>query len=70
MLVAVAFAISCPVAWYAVAAWQENFVERVGLPLWIFAASFGVVLLLTLLIVAFQYWRAATVDPAETLQKE
>ncbi|MBR2478532.1 MAG: hypothetical protein IKB48_06730 [Bacteroidales bacterium] len=34
------------------------------------AASFGVVLLLTLLIVAFQYWRAATVDPADTLQKE
>ena len=70
MLVAVAFAISCPMAWYAVAAWQDNFVERVGLPLWIFAASFGVVLLLTLLIVAFQYWRAATVDPADTLQKE
>ncbi|MBO5406672.1 MAG: ABC transporter permease [Bacteroidales bacterium] len=70
VLVAVAFAISCPMAWYAVAAWQENFVERVGLPLWIFAASFGVVLLLTLLIVAFQYWRAATVDPADTLQKE
>ena len=34
VLVAAAFALSVPIAWYAVAGWQENFVERVGLPVW------------------------------------
>ncbi len=69
-LVAISFIVAVPVAWYAVNLWQQNFAERTGVSILIFAGSFIVIQAITIAIVALQYWRAATLDPADTLQKE
>lgn len=70
ILVLASFALAVPVAWYAVTSWQAGFVERVELSPVTFILAFATIALLTLAIVAFQYWRAATIDPADILQKE
>lgn len=69
-LVMVSFAIAVPVAWYAVNLWLQNFAERAGISFLIFIGSFIAIQALTIAIVVLQYWRAATLDPADTLQKE
>lgn len=70
ILTTTAFAISAPVAWYAVSRWLRGFVESAGMTFWPFAASFIMLLSLTMAIVAYQYLRAANADPSETLKTE
>ena len=69
-LVMVSFIIAVPVAWYAVTQWQQNFAERTGVSALLFIGAFIAIQAITIAIVAFQYWRAATLDPADTLHKE
>ena len=70
MLVGLSFIAASPIAWHLINGWQESFVERSGISLIIFAIAFIAVQTLTMAIVAFQYWRASTLDPADILQKE
>ena len=70
MLVGLSFIAASPIAWHLINGWQESFVERSGISLIIFAIAFIAVQTLTMAIVAFQYWRASTLDPADFLQKE
>ena len=70
MLVGLSFIAASPIAWHLINGWQESFVERSGISLIIFAIAFIAVQTLTMAIVAFQYWRASALDPADILQKE
>ena len=68
-LVAVCFVIAVPAAVFLMNAWLEGFTERTPLQVWVFLAVFLVVLLITVLTVTFQSYRAATANPAKSLQK-
>jgi putative ABC transport system permease protein len=68
--VAFAFLISIPVAWYAMHKWLENFAYKTDLSWWIFAGAGILVLLIALLTVSWQSWRAATRNPVEALRYE
>ncbi|KPK84480.1 MAG: hypothetical protein AMS27_09870 [Bacteroides sp. SM23_62_1] len=68
--VTVAFIIACPVAWYAMNQWLRNFAYRSDLSWWIFALAGIIALVIALLTVSWQSWRAATTNPAETLRYE
>jgi putative ABC transport system permease protein len=68
--VALAFLISTPVAWYAMHKWLENFAYKTELSWWIFAGAGILVLLIALLTVSWQSWRAATRNPVEALRYE
>lgn len=70
VMVTSAFAVAAPIAWSAVSAWMEGFVEKVPMNLWPFAAAYALILVLTLGIVALQYLKAANSDPSETLKTE
>ena len=70
IIVTSAFAVAAPIAWLAVSAWMEGFVEKVPMNLWPFAAAYALILLLTLGIVALQYLKAANSDPSQTLKTE
>ncbi len=68
--VAIAFVIACPIAWYAMHTWLENFAYKTELSWWIFALAGFIALGITLLTVSFQSWRAAIRNPVESLRYE
>ncbi|MCK9236384.1 MAG: ABC transporter permease [Bacteroidales bacterium] len=70
MWVGIAFVIATPIAYYAMSRWLENFAYKTTLNWWIFALSGIVSLLVALLTVSWQSWRAATRNPVESLRYE
>jgi len=69
-LVAIAFVISCPVAWYIMHKWLQNFAYKTELSWWIFGLSGIIALTIAILTVSFQTWRAATKNPVDALRYE
>jgi putative ABC transport system permease protein len=68
--VVIAFVIACPIAYYAMAKWLENFVYKTELSWWIFALAGLLALGIALLTVSWQSWKAATRNPVESLRYE
>ncbi|WP_461632124.1 ABC transporter permease [Labilibaculum euxinus] len=68
--VVIAFVFACPIAWYAMHKWLENFAYKTELSWWIFALAGLIALGIALLTVSFQSWRAATRNPVESLRYE
>ena len=66
---AIAFAIATPIAWYAISKWLENFAYKTTLHWWIFPLSGLVVLIITIITVSAQSYKAATTNPNNTLNK-
>jgi putative ABC transport system permease protein len=68
--VGIAFIIAIPGAWYILNKWLENFAYQTSLSWWVFALSGFVALILTVLIVSWISWKAATRNPVEALRYE
>ncbi|PKQ66272.1 hypothetical protein BZG01_11815 [Labilibaculum manganireducens] len=68
--VVIAFVLACPIAWYAMHKWLENFAYKTELSWWVFALAGLIALGIALLTVSFQSWRAATRNPVESLRYE
>ncbi len=68
--VTIAFVVACPVAWYAMHKWLENFAYKTTLSWWIFALAGLLALGIALLTVSWQSWKAATRNPVEALRYE
>jgi putative ABC transport system permease protein len=68
--VAIAFIIACPLAWFAMNRWLQNFAYKTELSWWIFALAGLIALLIALLTVSWQSWRAANKNPVESLRYE
>nr|WP_321353984.1 ABC transporter permease [uncultured Draconibacterium sp.] len=68
--VAIAFVIACPVAYYAMNKWLENFAYKTELSWWIFALAGVLALGIALVTVSWQSWRAANRNPVEALRYE
>ena len=68
--VAFAFIIACPVSWYAMTKWLQNFVYKTDLSWWIFVIGGILALGVAFLTVSWQSWRAATRNPVEALRYE
>ncbi|MBN1822592.1 MAG: FtsX-like permease family protein [Prolixibacteraceae bacterium] len=64
------FIIACPVAFFLMYKWLENFAYKTNLSWWIFAFAGVVALGIALLTVSFQSWKAATKNPVESLRYE
>jgi putative ABC transport system permease protein len=67
---AIAFGFATPIAYYAMNKWLENFAYKTELSWWIFALTGLLVLLIALLTVSWQSWRAAIRNPVEALRYE
>ena len=65
-----AFITACPLAWYAMDKWLENFAYKTELSWWIFAIAGLIAMGIALLTVSLQSWRAATRNPVESLRYE
>jgi putative ABC transport system permease protein len=68
--VAIAFVVACPIAYFAMNKWLENFAYKTTLSWWIFALAGLLALGIALLTVSFQSYKAATRNPIESLNYE
>lgn len=66
----IAFAAAVPVTYFAMTKWLENFAYKTPLSWWIFALAGFLALVIALLTVSWQSWRAATRNPVEALRYE
>ncbi|MGS2764783.1 ABC transporter permease, partial [Sinomicrobium sp. M5D2P9] len=69
-LIAIAGLIASPIAWYFMNDWLQNYTYRTPISWWVFALPVGCVLVLTLLIVSYKGYRAATANPVKSLKTE
>jgi putative ABC transport system permease protein len=69
-LVAIAFAISVPISWWAMNRWLEDFAYRATLSWWIFPLAGIAALLVAVFTISFQSAKAATANPIESLRNE
>ena len=68
--VVTAFVIACPIAYYVMNKWFENFAYKTELSWWIFALAGLMALGIALITVSWQSWKAATRNPVEALRYE
>jgi putative ABC transport system permease protein len=68
--VLLAFIIACPIAYYIMHRWLENFAYRTTLSWWVFALAGGFILVIALFTVSWQSWKAAIRNPIEALRDE
>lgn len=66
----IAFVIACPVIWFILKRWLMNFAYHADLNWWIFCLAGSLALIIALLTVSWQSWRAATRNPVEALRYE
>jgi putative ABC transport system permease protein len=69
-LVALAFVIAVPIAYYAMTRWLQNFAFRSPVQVWIFLLSGMAAVLIAQLTISFQALKAANTDPADALRFE
>jgi putative ABC transport system permease protein len=69
-IVLVCFTLAAPVAYYVITRWLEAFAYKTPLYWWVFLIIFMTVALITAITVTFQNWRAANVNPVESMRVE
>ena len=69
-LVVISFAIASPVAWFATKTWLQSFAYRIAISWWLFAISLIIVIILTILTVGIQSYKASFRNPVEALRYE
>jgi putative ABC transport system permease protein len=68
--VVISFFLAIPVAWYSMHKWLESFAYKTELSFWIFGLAGLIAIVIALLTVSWQSWRAATKNPVEALRYE
>ena len=69
-LLVLSLLIALPVAWWIGGKYLENFAYRISLSWWMFAAAALIVVVLTLITVGWQAFRAAMANPVKALKSE
>jgi len=69
-LVAIAFLIATPLAWWAINAWLDDFVFRTSVSWWVFAVSGVGMIVIALATLSVQTIRSATANPVNNLRSE
>jgi ABC-type antimicrobial peptide transport system permease subunit len=69
-LVMISCAIAIPLAWYLLHQWLQHYEYRTQLSWWIFAAATIGALIITLMTVSYQAFRAAVMNPVNSLKAE
>ena len=69
-MIAIAFVIAAPAAWYFGNEWLKNFAERTEIHWWLFPVSLLIVGCITLLTVIIQSWKTANENPINSIKTE
>src|SRR5690348_107956 len=69
-LVIIASLIAFPVAWWAMHGWLQSFAHRVSISWWVFVVAAVAAIVIALITVSFQAFKAAMANPVESLRTE
>jgi ABC-type antimicrobial peptide transport system permease subunit len=70
ILIAIAFAIATPLAWYYMRQWLQDYAYRINISWWILAAGGLATMIIALATISFQAIRAAMANPVKSLRTE
>ena len=70
LLIAIAFLIATPIAWYFMHQWLQDYAYRTSISWWAFAASGLAAILIALATISFQAIKAAIANPVKSLRTE
>jgi ABC-type antimicrobial peptide transport system permease subunit len=70
ILIAIAFAISTPIAWYYMNHWLQDYAYRITISWWLFAAGGLAAIFIALATISFQAIKAALANPVKSLRTE
>jgi putative ABC transport system permease protein len=70
ILIAIAFAIATPIAWYYMHQWLQDYAYRINISWWLFAAGGLVAIIIALATISFQAIKAAMANPVKSLRSE
>jgi putative ABC transport system permease protein len=70
IMVIISFIIASPIAWYVVNIWLRNFAYRTNIGWWVFALTGVMGMVIAMLVVGFQTYKAASRNPVEALRYE
>ena len=70
ILITIAFVIATPIAWYYMHTWLQDYVYRIRISWWIFAAGGLAAIIIALATISFQAIRAALANPVKSLRTE
>lgn len=68
--VLIAFIIACPVAWFTMDKWLENFAFQTNIGWWLFLISGVIAFAIAILTMSYKAIRAATMNPGDGLRYE
>jgi ABC-type antimicrobial peptide transport system permease subunit len=70
ILIAIAFLIAAPVAWYYMHQWLQDYAYRIHISLWVFLAGGLAAIIIALATISFQAIKAAVANPVKSLRTE
>ena len=70
LLIAIAFAIASPIAWYYMNHWLQDYAYRISINWWLFAAGGMAALIIALATISFQALKAAMANPVKSLSTD
>ena len=68
--IGIAFILAVPGAYVMMTRWLESFAYKTSLDWWVFVLAGVLVLLLSIIAISWQSWKAATINPVKTLKSE
>lgn len=69
-LIAIAFTIAVPVAYWGSYKWLQNFAYKTTLSWWVFLSGGLIIFLIAILVLGLRTFKAASVNPVESLRSE
>ncbi|MBX2871499.1 MAG: ABC transporter permease [Saprospiraceae bacterium] len=69
-LLLLAFLIACPIAYWGLNQWLNNFASQIDLPVWLFIAALAFSMTMAILSVGYKSLQAARLNPAKALRTE
>ncbi len=69
-LVAVAFLIASPIAWYGINNWLQDFAYKASISLWVFIVSGSAMIFFALVVISIKTLQAASANPVNSLKTE
>ncbi len=69
-LVAIAFVVASPIAWYGINGWLQDFAYKTNVSIWVFLLSGGAMVFFALLVMSIKTLQAANANPTKSLKTE
>jgi ABC-type antimicrobial peptide transport system permease subunit len=70
ILIAIAFVIAVPVAWYMMSSWLNNFVYRININIGVFLLAILISIVIAWITVGYKAFKAAIANPVKSLKSE